>query len=288
MKRFITFGNAKTTRSTLSILFRYLRYYINAKTAYQIHSPFLYQFINECIIDNNFYYIFNHIDEMHQALLQDQSEIQLIDYGAGSRKTDNTTIASIAKNATSPSWKGIQLYHIARFIQPKVTLELGSNLGIGTAYLAAPVNTNTVFTIEGDPSLHKYANQHWQKLEIENIRSFCGEFSATLPLLLSEMDDPIDLVYLDGNHRKDATIAYVEQILPYLSSKGAIIVDDIQWSSGMIAAWEELITISKFCYSINLGQYGVLFWDETQSYPNQHVTYISYKYKPWKIGLFAH
>ena len=288
MKGFITFGNAKTTTSTLNTLIRYLRYYINAKTVYKIHSPFLYQFINECIIDNKFYYIFNHIGSIYHALLQDQSEIKLLDYGAGSRKTDKKTIASIAKHATSPPWKGIQLYHIARFLQPSVTIELGSNLGIGTAYLAAPVKSNTVHSIEGDPSLHSYATQHWRKLGIENIKSYCGEFSEILPDLLSQLDAPIDLLYLDGNHRKEATIDYVEQVKPYLSKKGAIVVDDIHWSGGMLEAWEHLLAMPKFIYSINLGQYGILFWDETQSYTDQHIAYIDYKFKPWQIGLFAH
>lgn len=248
----------------------------------------MYQFINECVIDNKKYYIFNHIGTIYETLLLDQSPILLKDYGAGSRKNNKTTtIATIAKNATSPTWKGVQLYHIAKFLESRTIIELGTNLGLGTAYLATAAKNSQVFTLEGDPSLHQLATKHWRQLGLDNIEGRCGEFSEVLPSLLNKLSAPIDLAYLDGNHRKEATINYTNQLIPYLSDKGAIIVDDIHWSDDMLEAWNTLKAMDTFSYSVNLGQYGILFWDKSYRGPKQDLTYIKYGYKPWKIGLFA-
>lgn len=232
--------------------------------------------------------MFDRIHQLYGTLLLSKETITLRDYGAGSRKSANSTIlGTIAKNATSPSWKGRELHHISMFVKPTITLELGTNLGIGTAYLASASKCQQVHTVEGDPSLHQMAKGHWQHLGLTNIESHCGEFLTTIPLVLKSLDQSIDLLYLDGNHRKESTIAYVELLKPHLSDKAVIIVDDIQWSSGMYEAWEILISNYNFNYSLNMGQYGILFCGQGHEESKCHETYIPFKYKPWKIGLFA-
>jgi len=231
--------------------------------------------------------MFDRINTIYQTLLSDQSPIQIRDYGAGSRKQTNRTLADITNNAASKPWKGRQLYHLAKSLKANTILELGTNVGIGTAYLASGHQSSRVLTIEGDPGLAEIAKRNLNQLEIKNVESHIGEFSSVLPDLLDNLYSPIDLVYLDGNHRLDATLQYLELIKPSLACKGAIIVDDINWSSGMLSAWESIIDNSWVNWSINLGQYGIVLWDANAGEAPKHLTYIDYKYKPWKIGLFA-
>jgi len=217
------------------------------------------------------------------TLLQDSTPIQVVDYGAGSRKQTNRTVSEITKNAASKPWKGRQLYHLAKLLKVNAILELGTNVGIGTAYLAASRPNARVITVEGDPSLNKIARAIHDKLNLKNVIYHTGEFSEVLPEILNRLTTPLDLVYLDGNHRRDATLDYLALIRPSLASKGAIIVDDINWSDGMLEAWDTIISLPWINWSLNLGQYGIVFWDTSAVEAPQHLTYIDYKYKPWRI-----
>ena len=68
-----------------------------------------------------------------------------------------------------------------------------------------------------------------------------GWFKDTLAPTL-EKHGRFTLVFIDGHHDGDATIAYYNQIKPRLTANSIISFDDIRWSRGMQQAWK---TISK-------------------------------------------
>ena len=45
---------------------------------------------------------------------------------------------------------------------------------------------------------------------------------------------------IDGHHDEQATIAYFEKFIPYLSKNSIIVFDDISWSDGMRRAWNTI------------------------------------------------
>ncbi len=231
--------------------------------------------------------MFDDIQSHYMTLRHDDTPIDVTDYGAGSRLQRNRTIAEITKNASSKPWKGRQLYHLAKTLKANAILELGTNVGIGTAYLAAANTKAHVITVEGEKNLTAIAHRIHNDLNLDNISYHTGEFSAILPQVLNNLTHPIDLVYLDGNHRYEATLEYLALIQPSLASKGAIVIDDINWSDGMLLAWQTIIKSKWLTWSLNLGQYGIVFWDHNAVETAKHLTYIDYKYKPWKIGLFT-
>ena len=50
-----------------------------------------------------------------------------------------------------------------------------------------------------------------------------------------------DLVFIDGNHRYEATLKYFELLKNNLSDKSIVVLDDIHWSSGMRRAWRRYV-----------------------------------------------
>ncbi len=101
----------------------------------------------------------------------------------------------------------------------------------------------------------------------ENAAFHCGKFEEILPNILTEKN--IDFCFIDGDHSYQATINYVYQIKDYLSEHAVLILDDIRWSEGMYSAWEELILLSDFNYTIDFGRIGLLFKHQNKS-PKQH------------------
>ena len=49
-----------------------------------------------------------------------------------------------------------------------------------------------------------------------------------------------DLIFIDGNHRKEPTLSYFEKLLPLVHNDSVMILDDIHWSKEMEEAWEEI------------------------------------------------
>ena len=79
-----------------------------------------------------------------------------------------------------------------------------------------------------------------------------------------------NLIYFDGNHSKEATLAYFEQLLPTINNETLWIFDDIHWSSAMEEAWEQIKEHPKVRVTIDTFQWGLVFFREEQA--KEHFT----------------
>ena len=82
------------------------------------------------------------------------------------------------------------------------------------------------------------------------------------------------------------TIFYFDKIYNKGQRKQLIIIDDINWSSGMREAWKKIKSLMKASISIDIFKIGIILVDPEIDQV-QHFSYIPWKYKPWKLGLFA-
>ena len=85
--------------SKLKTAIRYFNYRLSAKTRYEVHSPFVFSFINDILRDQRHYYAFDEIEHLRSNLLADESTITVEDFGAGSKinKTPVRKVSAIAK-----------------------------------------------------------------------------------------------------------------------------------------------------------------------------------------------
>lgn len=223
------------------------------------HSPFVYQLLEEVIYKKGNYYNYDKVASLRSRLLRDTRTIEVVDLGAGSKKLNNLRkINQITKVSVKNKKLGELIYRMAVHFQPKLTLELGTSLGITTSYLALANTNGNVISLEGDPETRKIAIENFQSLNISNIKSIEGNFDDQLPKLLEHLSE-IDFAFLDGNHRKEPTLSYLKQILPKLKNGSCVIIDDIYWSREMTEAWEEIIKMPEFTVSIDLFYFGILF-----------------------------
>lgn len=271
----------------MSALGRYLSYYSNAVTAYQVHSPAIYNFITEVMDQERAYYKYGEIEYLRELYLKSEDSIPFIELGAGSKKLSGTTrpIAQIAKTSLSPVKTCRILFNTVKFYNCKNILELGSSLGISTAYLASVDDDTKVISLEGNPASADIARHNAAQLELSNIEIITGSFEETLMPTLDRMKQ-VDLAYLDGNHSYDATIEYFKKILPYLNENSVIVLDDIYWSDGMLNAWKQLIQHPSVTYSIDIYSSGFLFFTKSMK-SKQHFALIENWKKIWQVGLFS-
>jgi len=266
---------------------RFLGYYFRAATRYDIHSPFVAEFVREVLEEQRWYYPFSDIEHIRQELKRSRRIIPVSDYGAGSRvhrAGASRSVGSIARFAAAGPAAGRRLFHLVRHYRPRQVLELGTSLGIGTLYLSAAASTTRVTTVEGCAAIAALAREHLVHFGRSNIDSRVGPFEECLPDVLEGMET-LDLLYLDGDHRRDASLRYVQQCMAKAGPDSVFVIADIYWSKEMTAAWKILRNHPRVRLSIDLFDMGLLFFRKSTPHP-EHYTLIRSKWKPWRIGLF--
>jgi predicted O-methyltransferase YrrM len=245
---------------------KYLRYRFTAANGrgHGTHSPFVFEFIEKVLNDRRHYPAFDPIEQLRHQLIRDPTPLQIEDLGAGSAyKTGShtRTVAAIAKKAAKPPRFGQLLHRFTRHYQPATILELGTSLGLSTAYLATGAPNAAVYTIEGAPDIAATAARNLQSLHLAPT-VLTGSFDGQLPALLPRIT-PIDLAFIDGNHRLEPTLRYFNTLLPHLSPSSALIFDDIHWSAEMEAAWSAIKADPRVLLTIDIFFLGfVIFRDE--------------------------
>jgi predicted O-methyltransferase YrrM len=136
---------------------------------------------------------------------------------------------------------------------------LGTSFGITTSYLAA-AGAESIVSFEGSPAIAAIAKKQFIAANLQNIKLLLGNMDDTIPSFIRDAP-PQDLFFLDGNHRKEPTLFYFEQLLTVAKPNSIFIVDDIHWSEGMEEAWEELKNNKAVTLSLDLFFIGILFVD---------------------------
>ncbi len=206
-----------------------------------MHSPFVFDFIL-CVLNNkNDYQPPAEIEALRKSVLHHQKKIVVNDMGAGSRSnnTKEKTVAQIAKSALKPKKYAQLLFRLAKHYRPQTIIELGTSLGITTAYLATAHPHAKVITIEGSALIAEEAKTNFNQLRITNIEQRVGNFNSVLPSVIHQLPS-VDLAYVDGNHRYQPTMDYFHQLLTTTNAHSILVFDDIHWSPEMEKAWQEI------------------------------------------------
>jgi predicted O-methyltransferase YrrM len=219
----------------------YIHYRIHAKSRHGIHSPFVYNLVDQYLSKKIGSSITRPIENIRKQLLRDSSIIQFEDFGAGSKKlkTHQPSVKSLAKNSLKPKKYAKLIAQVSQYINAKNIIELGTSLGTTTLYISILNPNSKVYTIEGSSEVAHIAQKQFDKLQAQNIELIVGNFDQEFPKLLEKQINP-DLIFIDGNHTYEATIRYFEMALNYSHSKTIFIFDDINWSDGMKRAWNEI------------------------------------------------
>ena len=272
----------------LAYALRFLRFFGRAKTAYRLHSPFVYELARELLEDRRHYYAFEAIEALRAKLLTDERELTITDYGAGSKVVpgNRRSIRSLARYAAKGPALGRLLFRIVRFAQPKTLLEFGTSLGISALYqrAAAPSGARLI-TLEGCPQIAAAARRHFGILHRSDIEQRVGPFADTLDAALAELGS-LDYVFFDGNHREAPTLDYFARCLPHAHARSVFVFDDIHWSSGMERAWAQIQAHPQVTCTVDLFFVGLVFF-RPEIRNRQHYELVPTRWKPWMAGFFS-
>lgn len=250
--------------SHFKIAKKYLQYYFTSSSSkgHGIHSPFVFSFIKDVLNDRKKKDAFGAIEKIRGSLLNTDSIIEVKDFGTGSSKTktDRRSVKTIASSSLKKKKYSSLLARIATYYRAQSMLELGTSLGITTSYLATANPAATIYTLEGSKNIALIAQNNFDKLGLQNIQMLQGDFEETLPELLSKIKK-LDLIFVDGNHRKEPTLKYFDWLIEKINKHSVFIFDDIHWSKEMEDAWKEIQDHPFVTLTIDLFFIGVVFFN---------------------------
>lgn len=254
------------SNSAFHRIWTYIRHVLSAwnTTGEGIHSPYLFYLVRFVLRDRNAFYCFADIERRRSLLATCQDVLDVVDYGSRGSKEgahELRRVCDIANGHLESPRVGQILFRLVHFMgqqekRPLEILELGTSLGITTAYLASVDSRNSVMTLEGSEAVLTLAQGVWRALKLENIVWQQGNIDNTLFKCARER---LDIAYVDANHTYEATMRYVQYLLPRLTERGVVVIDDIHYSEEMERAWQELKQDKQVTTSMDLYHIGMLF-----------------------------
>lgn len=233
------------------------------------------EFYDHVIDGDKYYYVFKKFDTQRCILEQDNSLLEIIDYGAGSsyNKSPRKSVSKILHQQVSSSYQLRMIWRIIYFYKSKSILEMGSSIGLSSLYLGSVFPDSHVDVLEGNPHFIKFAKRLAKFNNIDTLHFHEGKFYDVLDDVLERKK--YDLVFIDGHHEKKATYDYYKKIHSHLHKDSIVIFDDIYWSKGMKELWEMIKVETEVTHSIDLYFMGIVFFNNKS---NKHI-----KIRPKKL-----
>lgn len=171
------------------------------------------------------------------------------------------TVGYYAKTSSMLEFQARLLYRLVNYLKPKTILELGTNIGKSSAYMAAGNPHSKIVSVDGNKALCKFALEQHQKLGMNQIQIFDAPFDS----FLEELDQSFDFVFVDGNHHYDPTTKYFQLLKSKINSGGCMVFHDIYWSEGMKQAWREIKKDQDVVISLDLFFFGIVWFGKNQA-----------------------
>lgn len=196
-----------------------------------------------------------------QGLLNNYEEIEIIDFGASSRKFSNNfrKIRDIAKISGTKPHFGSFVQKLIQSFKLETALEMGTSIGIATMFMAYTNDKIFVDGIEACPQTANFLQRQIKNLNISNIKIINNDFDKVFENNLLS-NKKYDLIFIDGNHQGKYLLKYYDFLSKNnFSDKCIIILDDINWTKDMFGAWKKITRKNNACY-LNFYRFGIVFW----------------------------
>ena len=247
-----------------------------------VHSPYLFEWVRMVMSDKHAYRIWNDIERVRAQMLTSKEVVEFVDYGSAKklRSLENDTEAAysvelrdtrrvkdIAKRSLAKAKYAQMLFRLVNWLGHQLRkddegltiVELGTSLGVTTAYMAGVDARDDVYTYEGCEAVAKIARDNWKALGINNIECRIGAINGEI---LKDCLERVDIAFVDANHTYEASLEYFNVLADKVHEKSVIVMDDIYHSEEMEKAWKEICEDERVTTTIDLYQMGLVFFDK--------------------------
>jgi predicted O-methyltransferase YrrM len=130
----------------------------------------------------------------------------------------------------SGAFQGRVLSMIAKLIQPKNILEIGTYTGYSALCLAEGLSSEgKIFTVDKNEELETLQNKYFEK---SGYRSQIEQFVGNALEIIPKIDEKFDLVFIDAD--KSNYINYFHLMIDKMNPGGIILSDNVLWSGKVV------------------------------------------------------
>ncbi len=147
----------------------------------------------------------------------------------------------------SGAFQGRVLSMIAKLIQPKNILEIGTYTGYSALCLAEGLHPDgKIITIDKNEELEILQNKYFEKSGYRNkIEQLVGDATK----IITKIDDKFDLVFIDAD--KSNYVNYFHLIIDKMNHGGIILSDNVLWSGKVVEELDPKDTDTKVLLEYN-------------------------------------
>lgn len=251
----------------------YLKYYFSASTKYQVHSPFVFEFLTDIFEDDRFYHFMGFIENYRRNLLGTGDKIAI--------NNQTKTINQLVKQLSIQPKVGTILFKTVHQYKPNTLLEIGDSLGIAALYQATPNPQVPLVSIMPNTTLADTTAQYFKRLGTRNIQLLVGDIAKNIPTALQQLNT-IEQLFFNGFWGKAATLSYFETCLAKMPLNAVFIFRTPYASEATQAFWETIKKHKKVRLSIDIYDLGFLFFRSEHKEVAHYKIIESWK-KPWAI-----
>lgn len=230
---------------------------------HHIHSPFVFHIVRDVITPRTPQdsAVRAKAGEYRRRLYESKAAIVTGQIGAIATEPKKRKVSDIARRTSTRDKYGRMLARLIADLRIDSILELGTSLGISTAYMAAARGSARIVTIEGLPEVAKLADENLKSAGFSNVMVINGDISEQLDRAIDSLPgQKVGLAFIDGDHSKESTIDFFETIAKRHTGLSVLVFDDIYWSKGMTEAWEHVVADERVKTTIELAQMGLAFF----------------------------
>ena len=237
-----------------------------------VHSPYLFEWVRMVMSDKHAYRVWEDIESVRARMLVSDQVVEFVDYGSGvGRKGEGAKgekrVKDIAKGSLARAKYAQMLFRLVNWLGHQLReenrgltiVELGTSLGVTTAYLAGVDTRDKVYTYEGCEAVAKIAKENWNVLGMNNIDCRVGPIDE---VQLQRSLERVDVAFVDANHTYEASMRYFDVLAQKVHEKSVVVMDDIHHSEEMERAWKEICADERVTSTIDLYQMGLVFFDK--------------------------
>ncbi len=212
----------------LQLLFKYIKFYFIASNGkgHGMHSPFVFDFITKVLNDKAFYESYKNIESI-DSLLNQQKYNRL-------------------------------LFRIIKYYQPINIVEIGTEQGITTAYLANAKPDARITTLEICTYNSKLIKENFNHLKLKNIELIKGDINLTLNNTISQIK-LLDFALINSSSNYNQTLYIFSLILKSSNNNTIIVLNNINKNSAAEKTWNTIINVPEVTTSIDLFNMGIVF-----------------------------
>lgn len=240
---------------------RYLQYLIRSKhrKGFGVHSPFMFYFITKVIEEKLPFYRFAQLRSLRRILAKSTKEV------SGKR------MSAWVKEEMSEAYLQM-LFRFVHALKPNTMVEMGTSIGLTSAYLATPNTKARLLTVGNDAELMKLAAMNLQKVGADHVQLFESGWNEAKNVWREV--DCCDFLFFSSKFPAEYVRDVWDQGASKMTDAAVVVMADIYRDKERMDVWQELQKCEKVRVCLDLHHYGLLFFDEKLQRESYNLFYL--------------